>query len=84
MSAHEYPPCTGECCHRYPGQGSPWADFLNARARVLEEWRQEGKTAEQSARAMSMDPGQVRLILAHVADNPDEFPTAPRTPKERP
>lgn len=58
---------------RYPGQGHPWADFLNARARVLEMWRREGKTPEASARDMSMDPTQVTLILMTVAEHPEEF-----------
>ncbi|HTH66014.1 MAG TPA: hypothetical protein VL563_15120 [Gemmatimonadales bacterium] len=58
---------------RYPGQGHPWADFLNARARVLEMWRREGKTPEACVRDMSMDPMQVTLILMTVAEHPEEF-----------
>lgn len=47
----------------YPGQGRPWPDFLHHRHRVLQEWADEGKSPEESASIMCMDPGQVRLIL---------------------
>lgn len=59
---------------RRPGEGLPWADFLHYRARLLRAWEAEGGTAEQSARRLSMDPGQVRLILAGEAghDGPHE------------
>lgn len=49
--------------HHYPGEGSPWMDFLHHRARVLVEFEEDGKSPEESARILSMDPGQVRLIL---------------------
>lgn len=47
----------------YPGKGAAWADFLHHRARVLVEFRAEGKTPEDTARILSMDPGQVAAIL---------------------
>ena len=50
----------------YPSRGEPWADFLHHRSRVLAMWQAEGKSPEESARLMSMDPGQVRLILASL------------------
>lgn len=50
----------------YPSAGHPWADFLHHRGRVLLMWEREGKRPEESARLMSMDPGQVRMILDHV------------------
>lgn len=52
----------------YPGQGAPWADFLHHRARVLLEWEREGLSPEQMVSRIAMDPGQVRLILAHAHD----------------
>lgn len=68
---------------RYSGEGHPWADFLNARARVLEMWRLEGKTPEECVRTLAMDPVQVRLILMTVAGHPEEYPVA-TTPPEAP
>lgn len=50
----------------YPGRGDPWADFLHHRSRVLAMWQADGKSPEDSASLMSMDPGQVRLILASL------------------
>jgi len=47
----------------YPGKGDCWADFLHHRARVLLEWEREGKSPQESAQTMSMDPVQVRMIL---------------------
>lgn len=47
----------------YPGEGSPWADFLHHRMRVLAQWRDEGMGPAESAARMSMDPTQVTLIL---------------------
>lgn len=57
----------------YRGDGDAWADFLHHRARVLAEWWDEGKTPEESARLMSMDPVQVQMILGHVLDNPEMY-----------
>lgn len=44
--------------------GHPWGDFLHARMRCL-VWLRDvmHETPEQSARTMTMDPGQVRLLL---------------------
>lgn len=51
----------------YPGHGHPWADFLHHRMRALVWLRDENKeTPEATARTMSMDPGQVRMILSHA------------------
>jgi hypothetical protein len=58
---------------RYRAQGHPRADFLNARARVLAMWRDEGKSPGQSAFDMSMDPTQVCLILMTVDKHPEEY-----------
>jgi hypothetical protein len=58
----------------YRGQSSPWADFLHHRARALRWLRDEmNETPEKTAQTMAMDPGQVRLILAHIDANPKEF-----------
>jgi hypothetical protein len=52
---------------RYPGHGHPWADFLHHRKRALVWLRDERKeTPEETAVTMSMDPVQVRSILAHA------------------
>lgn len=51
----------------YPGKGSPWGDFLHHRVRVLVEFQEEGKSPEETARILSMDPRQVRLILEAAA-----------------
>jgi hypothetical protein len=70
------------------GPVSSWMEFLGARARLLREWDREGRLPEESARDLSMDPGQVRLILAtprhHAndceaeADHPHDCATATR------
>lgn len=51
----------------------PWEVFLHHRARVLRWFREEGKTPAEVAHVLSMDPGQVRLILAYVDDYPEDF-----------
>ena len=52
----------------------PWGAFLHARAIALRWLRDEQKeTPEKIAQTMSMDPGQVRLILMHVDSSPDEY-----------
>lgn len=58
---------------RYPGQGHPWADFLHHRARVLAQWRDEGKTLGEMVTAIQMDATQARLIVMTVDDNPGEY-----------
>lgn len=56
----------------------PWGAFLHARAIALRWLRDEMKeTPEKIAQTMSMDPGQVRLILMHVDANPDEYAGSP-------
>lgn len=68
----------------YPGEGHAWADFLNARARVMRDWqRDRGMTPAQIVQGLAMDETQVRLILMHVADNPKEFPEDPQPTKKR-
>jgi hypothetical protein len=47
---------------RYPGQGSPWSDFLHHRARAIDEMMTEGLRYEAIAQKLSMDPIQVELI----------------------
>lgn len=81
MSATEYwkarlSALQAEMGRDYPGKGDAWADFLHHRARVLDEWADEGKSPEESARIMSMDPVQVRLILAR---DPVKNPPPPRS-----
>jgi len=77
--SHDYPPCTGEDCQgarvgRYPGNGSPWADFLHHRARAFRWLRDEmGKGPAEIAESMSCDPGQVRLVLMTVDQHPEEY-----------
>ncbi len=59
---------------KYPGQGSPWADYLHHRARALRWQRDEmGKNPEAIARDMTMDSVQVRLILMTVDQHPEEY-----------
>lgn len=55
---------------RRPLAPHPWRDFLEARMRAL-VWMRDvmGYVPEESARQLSMDPGQVRLILATADDN---------------
>ena len=47
-----------------------WGDFLHVRHLLINEWLDAGRTPEQVAKTLSMDPGQVRLIgwtpLAHT------------------
>jgi len=58
----------------YPGQGSPWADFLHHRARALRWLRDEmHRTNTDIADTVRMDPGQVQLILMTVDASPEEF-----------
>jgi hypothetical protein len=52
----------------YPGKGSPWSDFLHHRARVIDVFIEEGKSPEEIALVLSMDPGQVRLISGRRRD----------------
>jgi hypothetical protein len=55
----------------YPGKGSPWSDFLHHRARVIDVFTAEGKSPEEIAWVLSMDPGQVRLIYGRRRDPAD-------------
>lgn len=48
----------------YPAQGHPWADYLEARMRLLAMWRDEGKTPEECVSGLLTDPGQIRLLWA--------------------
>lgn len=66
----------------YPGVGHPWADFLNARARVLAQWRDEGKSTDQMVDDLRMDADQVRLILMTVDKHPATYSSRlrPRRP----
>lgn len=52
---------------------SPWAVFLHHRARLIHQWTCEGKSADEIARTLSMDPGQVRMIHGYVVDCPEDF-----------
>lgn len=55
----------------YPGKGDAWADFLHHRARVIVEFMAQGKSAQQIARELSMDPTQVTLIFMTWLASPD-------------
>lgn len=57
----------------------PWQVYLHHRARVLRWLAEQGNDPELTARQMTMDPGQVRLILGYVHDYPEDFsdPVAP-------
>ena len=46
-----------------PGK-APWDDFLDARARLILEWRAEGQSFEWMAKTLSCDPVQAQLIHA--------------------
>ena len=46
----------------------PWTNFLDARRWVIEGMLKDGKTFEQIAASLSMDPGQVRLIHMTLED----------------
>lgn len=52
---------------------NPWAVFLHHRARLIHQWTCEGKSADEIARTLSMDPGQVRMIHCYVVDCPEDF-----------
>jgi len=67
--------------------GHPWGDFLFYRARVLRWLRDEMKEdPEQTCKTLSMDPGQVYLILKTVDENPTEYelpsPTSSKDPTD--
>lgn len=48
----------------YSGAGHPWADFLHHRRLALRYLsKEEHATPEELAETLSMDAGQVRLIL---------------------
>jgi hypothetical protein len=40
----------------------PWAEFLEARAKMIAYWRAEGETWDRIARFLSCDPVQAQLI----------------------
>lgn len=52
---------------RVNGSSAAWDNFLAARAACIKWLRDEMENSpEQICETMKMDPGQVRLILAHV------------------
>ncbi len=54
--------------------GHPWGDFLFYRARALRWLRDEMKNDPgKICQTMAMDPGQVRLILMTVDENPTDY-----------
>lgn len=57
----------------YPGKGDCWADFLHHRARVIRMFAQQGRSSEQIANTLSMDPVQVAGILGWVLGHPEEY-----------
>jgi hypothetical protein len=69
---------------RIRASNHPWGAFLHARARALRWLRDEMKeTPEKTARTMSMDPTQVRLILEHVDAHGVEEDSLPATSKDQ-
>jgi hypothetical protein len=45
----------------------PWTRFLEARAELIRIWFAEGRTSEEIARALSMDPQQPAHIMRAMA-----------------
>lgn len=54
-------------------EGHPWADFLDARLRLVHRWRSEGKSPEMICNELnSHDLTQIRLLLATAPEPPSQ------------
>lgn len=46
-----------------------WGRYLEARMEMVAEWTREGKSIEYITQALSVDPGQIRLLRLTAGDH---------------